>query len=314
MKINEKTKKGLIIGGVISIILVLGLVLFNNPAILSNLVGGVFNNVQTFTAENGLETETGTIDGTSIILEQGDKQTGPNVVMIPGIYKIVYQGSNFYGDDIKILVAENEIDFEEIEVLNNRFEFEIEILTNEPINIELINNSERTITIDRIIVTRLSVEEMEVAEEAEENEIKEEEREQEEQPVELPEEDYENLRVIETITFSPYQLRFEGNGVRNNDNLILRSGAMQLGPNLPVTAGTFRVIYHGANLRTNDVISAFQFDPYIALTISNIETRGTTLSFLITIPVNLSSLELLYQNIGTENVVINRIVLERLGN
>ena len=312
MIINDKAKKGLLLTGLISILLALGIVIFTNPSILVNLIGGTLNTAQTFSVENGLETETGVVEDQLIILAEGDKQTGPNVTMLSGQYKIEYHGDNFADSDISVFVQGNQIDLEQVEITNTHFEFEVDIKADLPVNIELHNHSEQSITIEKIVVTRINAGHQNEQETDDTNGNNEVSVQEENEPVEINLE--EPYRVVETITFMPHQLRFEGNGIKNNENITLRPGAMQLGPSMPLQAGTYRVTYYGVNLRSSDITSAFQFDPYIVFDKISKRMMGNTLTYIMVVPVNITSLELLYQNTQTRNVVVNRIVVERLGN
>ena len=304
MKLNEKVRSRIILGGIISVVLVLGIVLFQNPMLMNNIFGAALNTTVIYNVENGLETEDGTISGTSIILEYGQKQTGPNTIMSSGEFYIEYQGSNF-NKNITLLVEGIELDLDEVTITSERIGLRASIEALEPVTFELINNSEDKITIDQIVVSRFANQAF----------LNYEPGEVEAVPEEILEVDLEEPITVEaTLTFLPNQLILEGDGTKTNVHITLRPGATKMGPNTELGAGTWRVTYHGSNLRASDIIAAFQFDPYISFDLTNLSTNGNTLTYTMIVPINITSLDLLYTNIGTNNVIINRIVLERLSN
>ena len=140
LKIPKNKTKLAALGGLVSVLLVLGFIIFNNPAILSNLIGGSISHA--FNAGNGLTTETGTVEGNTIVLAPGDTQTGPNRVMAPGNYTILFEGSGFDAENITITIEGNEIDLTEADITDDRIEFEVELVGTDPINVMLTNNRE----------------------------------------------------------------------------------------------------------------------------------------------------------------------------
>jgi len=308
-RLSEVSKSRFILGGIISIVILIGVFIFSNPTLLNNLFGASFSSVTTYHAENGLETETGRVEGTSLILEYGDKQTGPNTNMTPGRYYIEYQGDNFDMEFITLLIEGNEIDLSDITITNDRIGLEIDIEAIEPVTFELINNGYEPITIDRIVVSRFINQNLVNNEPEIEEEVIINNNEQE-QNEEVANE--ELTPTGEILTFYTNQLTFQGNAIRTEKSLTLTPGDAQLGPSVAINEGTWQVTYHGENLRLSDILSVYQFEPYMTFTIRNIEATGSTLTFVVTIYQDVASLELLYMNIGNNNVTINKITLERL--
>ena len=121
----------------------------------------------------------------------------------------------------------------------------------------------------------------------------------------------QNETFTEVFTFSANELRYQGEAIRANNSIVLPNGSAQLGPNVPMAAGTWRVTIHGNNLSTQDLWSAAQLDPYILLDIKDVESNGDLLTYILIIPEDVESLELFYMNTQDSNVVINKITVKR---